>query len=263
VVKITGLGTTLYAAISEGSGHGGVAISTDRGQSFTLRDTSAGIPYDNVDDVAAASSAGVTYVYAATFFGLGVSANGGTSFGTVIVNPLAGNSADCVWASGVTVWACAGSTLNLSTNSGTSFAQRLPGANSPNAVAVSGTNVYLSTTSGLWVSTNGGAVGSFLRKNTTDGLANDYIYDVAVDVNGFVLAATNGGLSKSVNSGASFTAAASAPIYAYGVFAQGSTWYAAGPSGLSISQDAGATWATRGAAEGIVPPAYDAWYMLP
>ncbi len=94
-----------------------------------------------------------------------------------------------------------------------------------------------------------------------DGLASDLVYDVAVDGNGLVLAATNSGLSKSVSSGASFTDAASPPIYASGVFAQGSTWYAAGSSGLSISMDGGATWATRGVADGMVATAHDAWYM--
>ncbi|HET6924066.1 MAG TPA: hypothetical protein VFI16_13045, partial [Anaeromyxobacteraceae bacterium] len=257
--KITGLGTTLYAAISDSSGYGGVAISDDRGQSFTLRDEGNGLPYPNVEDVAVASEGGNTYVYAATFWGLGVSTDGGATFTPKTVNPGAGGNVDCVWASGATVWACAGSTLNLSINSGTSFTQKLGGTSGGVAVAVSGGNVYLATWSGLWVSNDGGA--NFTVKGVADGLASDLVYDVAVDGSGRVLAATNNGLSKSVNSGASFTDAATPPIYAYGVFAQGSTWYAAGFSGLSISQDGGATWATRGVADGIVATAYDAWYM--
>jgi hypothetical protein len=260
VRKITGLGTTVYAAIDDSSGYGGVAISSDQGGSFSIRDRSAGLPNDNVDDVAVASpSAAVTYVYAATFSGLAISSDGGASFPTT-VNLGTGANVDCVWASGATVWAASGSGLYLSTTSGSAFTQRLAVA-SGNAVAVSGSNVYYSTTSGLWVSPNGGAVGSFLPKSTTDGLANNYLYDVAVDPSGRVLAATNGGLSKSTNSGASFTAAASPQIYAYGVFAQGSMWYAAGSGGLSISQDGGVTWATHGAADGIVATARDAWYM--
>ncbi len=260
VRKIIGLGTSLYAAISDGSGYGGLAISTDRGQSFTLRDEANGIPSYNVDDVAAASpSVGVTYVYAATFSGLGISSDGGATFTNKTVNGSAGGNVDCVWASGATVWACAGSTLNLSPNSGSSFTQKLATGSSLNAIAVFGTNVYLSTTSGLWVSSNTGT--SWAQKLMADGLANDYLYDVTVDGNGVVLAATNGGLSFSINSGGSFTAAASPQIYAYGVFAQGSTWYAAGSNGLFISQDGGLTWAARGVAEGIVATAHDAWYM--
>ncbi|HZY02214.1 MAG TPA: Ig-like domain-containing protein, partial [Anaeromyxobacteraceae bacterium] len=259
VRKITGLGTTVYAAIDDSSGYGGVAISGDGGQSFTIRDRSAGLPNDNVDDVAVASpSAGVTYVYAATFSGLAISSDGGVSFPTT-VNLGTGANVDCVWASGATVWAASGSGLYLSTTSGSAFTQRLAVA-SGNAVAVSGSNVYYSTTSGLWVSPSG-AVGSFTQKTVADGLASSLVNDVTVDGTGAVLAATNGGLSKSTNSGASFTAAASPQIYAYGVFAQGSIWYAAGSGGLSISQDAGVTWATRGAADGIVATARDAWYM--
>ncbi|HEU4383960.1 MAG TPA: chitobiase/beta-hexosaminidase C-terminal domain-containing protein [Anaeromyxobacteraceae bacterium] len=259
VRKITGLGSTLYAAVSDGSGYGGLAISTDRGQSFTIRDRSSGIPSDNVDDVAAAFAGGLTYVYAATFSGLGISSDGGATFTPTTVNPGAGNNVDCVWASGATVWACAGSTLNLSTNSGGTFAQRLASVNSPNAVAVFGPNVHLSSTIGLWVSGNGGT--DWTQKRVADGLANDYLYDVAVDGTGRVLVATNGGLSRSIDSGASFTAAASPQIYAYGVHAQGSVWYAAGSSGLSMSQDGGATWVPRGPAQGVVATARDAWYM--
>ncbi len=260
VRKITGLGTTLYAAISDGSGYGGLGISTDRGQSFTIRDEANGIPSYNVDDVAAASpSAGVTYVYAATFSGLGISSDGGATFINKTVNPGAGGNVDCVWASGSTVWACAGSTLNLSTNSGGIFTQKLGGTSGGVAVAVSVGNVYLATWSGLWVSSDGGA--NFTVKGTADGLASDLIDDVAVDGAGVVLAATNSGLSKSVNSGMSFTAAATPQIYPYGVFAQGSTWYGAGYSGISISQDGGVTWLNRGVAEGVVAVARDAWYM--
>jgi hypothetical protein len=259
VQRITGLGSTLYAAISDGSGYGGLAISTDHGQSFTIRDRASGIPSDNVDDVAVASSGGLTYVYAATFSGLGISSDGGAAFSSKTVNPSAGSNVDCVWASGATVWACAGSTLNLSTNSGGNFTQRLSGTGSQNAVAVFGSNVYLAATDGLWVSGNGGT--SWARRTTVEGLASSLVDDVAVDGNGYVLAATNNGLSRSLDSGATFAPAATPQIYASGVFAQGAIWYAAGYSGLSISQDGGASWAARGAPEGIVATARDAWYM--
>lgn len=262
VRKITGLGTTLYAATDDGSGYGGLSVSTDRGQSFTIRDQNAGIPADNVDDVAAASpSAGVTYVYAATFSGLGISSNGGQSF-TAKTLSSPGANVDCVWASGATVWACGGSGLYQSTNSGTSFALRL-GVSSGTAVAVSGTNVYYATTSGLQVSSNGGA--SWVLKGTADGLASTYLYDVAVDGAGVVLAATLSGLSVSRNAGVSFVSG-NAPITPYGVYAQGSIWYAAGYGGLvgalAISQDGGVTWTSRGPADGILASiARDVYYM--
>lgn len=256
VTKITGTGSTLYAAIANGSGYGGVAVSTDLGRSFVVRGKDDGIPDTNVDDVAASGSG----VYAATFSGFGDSADGGATFVQRTVNPSAGSNVDCVWGNGTTVWACAGSTLNLSTNSGDTFAQRLTGASSPNAVAVSGTNVYLSTTDGLWVSSTGGAAGSFVRRGTAEGLGSALLYDVAVDGSGAVLVATNGGLFVSTDAGASFQPVAS-QVYPRGLFAQGSTWYAALYGGVAVSQDGGATWAVRGPAEGVTDAANDVWFV--
>jgi hypothetical protein len=254
VKRITGSGTSLYAAIQDSSGYGGVAVSTDRGRSFVVRDEGDGVPYSNVSSIAASGS----YVYAGTFWGLGISSDGGTGFAKT--NAI-GGSVDCVWASGTTVWACSGSTLNLSTSSGTSFAQRLTGLSVPGGLAVSGQNVYLATGSGMWVSSSSGGAGTFALKGTAAGFTSAYLYDVAVDGNGTVLAATNDGLFASTDSGASFAAIPGAPIYPRGVFARGTTWYVADPShGVAISQDGGATWIVRGSAEGI-SSANAVWFM--
>jgi hypothetical protein len=257
VRKITGTGSTLFAALSNGSGYGGVAVSTDRGRSFVVRGKDDGIPNANVDDVAASGA----NVYAATFSGLGDSANGGASFVARTVSTSASN-VDCVWASGTTVWACGGSTLNVSTNSGDSFAQRLTGASSPNAVAVHGTNVYLSTSDGLWASSSG-AAGTFVRRGTAEGLGSTLLYDVAVDAAGTVLASTNAGLSVSTDAGATF-GPVTIPGYPRGLFAEGTTWYVAlYTAGVAISQDGGATWTVRGSSDGVTDAANDVWYMAP
>lgn len=252
VKKIAADGSILYAAISNGSGHGGVAISTDRGGSFVVRGRDDGLPSTNADDVAASGA----NVYAAAFSGFGDSANGGASF---VTSPALGTSIGCVWASGSIVWACAGSTVNRSSNSGDTFDQVLSGASSPNAVAVFGTNVYVSTTNGLWASPNGASV-SFALRGTLEGLANTLLSDVAVDGAGTVLAATNGGLFLSTDAAASFSPVAS-QVYPRGLFAQGSTWYAATAGGVAISQDGGASWLVRGPAEGVPSPANDVTFM--
>lgn len=254
VKRITGSGTSLYAAIQDSSGYGGVAVSTDRGRSFVVRDEGDGVPYANVGTVAASGST----VYAGTFWGLGISTDGGTSFAK---SNAIGGSVDCLWASGSTLWACSGSTLNLSGNSGTSFAQRLTGVSAPGGLAVSGVNVYLATGSGMWVSNASGGAGTFTLKGTAAGFTSAYLYDVAVDGNGTVLAATNGGLFASTDAGASFAAIPGAPIYPRGAFARDTTWYVADPShGVGISQDGGATWIVRGSAEGITN-ANAVWFM--
>ena len=51
VKKITGSGANVYAAIEEGAGYGGVAISTDNGQSFTIRAVEDGLASTTVEDV--------------------------------------------------------------------------------------------------------------------------------------------------------------------------------------------------------------------
>jgi hypothetical protein len=254
VGKITGDGSVLYAAIANTSGYGGVAISSDRGGSFVLRGNDAGIPDTDVDDVAASGA----NVYAATFGGFGDSANGGAAFVQRTVNASAGSNVGCVTASGANVWACAGSTVNVSANGGDTFQQRLGTASGANAVAVHGASVYVSTTDGLWASPTG-ATGSFVKRGTESGLGHAYLWDVAVDGAGTVLAATNSGLFVSVDGGATFSAPPT-QVQARGLFALGSTWYAALYDGVAISQDGGTTWTIRRAAEGV-GSARDVFFM--
>jgi hypothetical protein len=75
-----------------------------------------------------------------------------------------------------------------------------------------------------------------------------------------VLAATNGGLYFSADSGASFSPVTS-QVSPRGLFARGGTWYAATSGGVAISQDGGASWIVRGAADGIPSTANDVTFM--
>jgi len=85
------------------------------------------------------------------------------------------------------------------------------------------------------------------------------LLDVAVDGSGKVLVATDGGLSVSANSGASFTNV-TVPATPRGIYAQGSTWYAPTSQGLAISTDAGVSWVSYNGAQGVPPPANDVWF---
>ncbi len=249
--KITGSGANLYAAVQDGSGFGGVAISNDNGQSFTIRGTEDGLASTIVQDVFVDGS----NVYAATGLGLGVSTNGGTSF---VNRSLASSTPERLYAGGTTVWA--GSTGDLQKSvAGAAFTVVQGSTGVGKGIAVSGTGFYFATTSGLWVSTTSGAAGSFALKGTADGLGSSFLLDVAVDGSGKVLVATDGGLSVSANSGASFTNV-TVPAIPRGIYAQGSTWYAPTSQGLAISTNAGATWVSYNGAQGVPPPANDVWF---
>src|SRR5206468_2641346 len=173
VKKITGSGANVYAAIEEGAGYGGVAISTDDGQSFTIRAVEDGLASTTVEDVFVDGS----NLYAAAFLGLGVSTNGGTSFSNRTL--AASNSPECIYASGTTIWA--GSTGDLQKSvGGAAFSVVQASTGLGKAIAVSGTGFYFATTSGLWASNTSGAAGSFTLKGTADGLGSAFVLDVAV-----------------------------------------------------------------------------------
>ncbi|HEY6006400.1 MAG TPA: Ig-like domain-containing protein [Anaeromyxobacter sp.] len=257
VTRIAGSGANLYLAVQDSSGHGGVAVSTDLGRSFTIRGREDGLASNSVADVFAAGA----NVYAATFGGVGFSADGGTTF----VNHATSTAANsgCVYASGTTVWAGAGGALEKSTAGGP-FSSVQAGTGGGLAIAVSGTSFYMATTSGLWVSSTSGANGSFSLRGTGQGLANTLLSGVAVDSSGAVLAVSSAGgpngFYVSTDAGASFTALGTT-MFPRGIHASGTTWYASMFDGLAISTDAGATWTTRGAAEGVQAAANAAWFV--
>ncbi|HEX2691840.1 MAG TPA: Ig-like domain-containing protein [Kofleriaceae bacterium] len=261
VKRLTGASGVLYATIEDASGqYGGIAISSDYGMSFTIRDAGDGLPRNEAEDIAVDGN----IVYVATFSGLGISTNGGTSFTTKIVNATQGPPTDRVWAGGATVWAATTNSLELSTNSASSFAQRILNTGVNRGITVSGSNVYLASGSGLWVSNSGGSSGSFSLKGAVQGLGNTNLSDVAVDGSGVVLASSStsgtNGLYVSTDNGGSFTAM-STQLFPRGVYAQGSTWYAATFSGLYVSTDAGGSWRLRGSASGVQSAANDVFYM--
>ena len=87
---------------------------------------------------------------------------------------------------------------------------------------------------------------------TGSGLAGDDVYGVYAS-GSTIYAATNGGLSVSRNNGTSWTNYASglASSFVWDVYAADSTIYAATNGGLSVSRDNGATWTNYTTGNGL------------
>ncbi len=123
---------------------------------------------------------------------------------------------------------------------------------STQGVFASGSTVYVGTTSGLLISTDGGT--TFTTKTITNGLGANNVKNVFVD-GSTIYAATDGGLSVSTNGGNNFVNYAPA-TFAYGnsmndVYADGDNIYALASNRLWISNDAGATFIEKTESDGI------------
>ncbi|MGD8641919.1 MAG: Ig-like domain-containing protein [Gammaproteobacteria bacterium] len=242
---------TLYFHVSNSSGFSAIAITTDKGETYTIKNigevlgSSAYIDNIYVDN---------NTLYVATT-GIAVSSDGGANF-TVLTatdNNLSGNSANAVYADGTNIYAITGSSfLDESTNGGTSFTA-IESSMGTHAIAVDGGNVYIAGSSGLDVSNNNWA--TFTRKTTADGLPANYLEDVAVHSSGNVYVTTlNNGVAVSADSGASFTAINTLPNSYTGNWVStcgGPLYVSTASSGLFISQDNAATFVNRTASDGL------------
>ncbi len=126
------------------------------------------------------------------------------------------------------------------------------GTNNLRGVYASGSTVYVASTNGVAISTNGGA--TFVNRTTANGLAANNNSVVYAEGN-TVYAAAIGGLSISTDGGATFTTRTTAnglgSNQVLGVYAAGSMVYASTSAGLSISTDGGATFTSRTTANGL------------
>lgn len=260
---------TLYFAVEDSSGYTSVAISTDKGKTYTIRNIGEIMGgYNFMDDIFVDTSNNNFYI---SGMGIGISTDGGNAF-TVLSkaagtgNGLSENGVEAVYAQGATIYAVSSSGyLDKSVNSGGLFAKQVPTGLSAENVAVNGANVYLAGAStGLLVSNN--TWGSFTTTSSANGLPENTVKDVAVNSLGYVYAATlNTGVGVSINNGASFSAITTLPANT------GSTVSTCGDklfvgsynSGLYISLDNGATFvyrsmATNGSNSDLV---WDACYV--
>ena len=246
-------GMNVYAATE-----GGLAISTDGGESFTNRTTANGLGGNNVFGVFAVGA----NVYAATsndyggVGGLSISTNGGATFTNYTAFP-GSNAVRSVYVVGSTIYAATDAGLAISNNGGTTVTNIFAGQGyGVYAVAGSPYNtVYFATHSnGLFISTDGG--GSFTLYDDNDGLGENDVNGVFA-VGSTIYAATVRGLSISTD------ISATPPFVNYnvanglvnrfvnGVHAVGTTVYAATEGGLSITTDGGATFTNYTTANGL------------
>ena len=130
-----------------------------------------------------------------------------------------------------------------------------------NGLVAYSTNIYAATTSGLHISTDDGV--TFTNKTTSDGLGDNYLYDVAVSGSDVYVGTLNNGLSISTDGGQSFSVAPdlnSAGIYSVHLF--GSDLYAATSSGIAYSTDGGQSFSWRTTAHGLPTNLIeDVWYV--
>ncbi|MBK9092169.1 MAG: hypothetical protein IPM84_05225 [Anaerolineae bacterium] len=240
--------SVVYAGTS-----GGLAISTDGGNTFVNRSTAHGLGHTYVADVYVNGGT----LYGATAGGLSISTDGGASFiNKTTANGLGSNSVDGVHTNGSTVYAATYAGLSISTDGGASFINKTTadglGSNNVYGVFASGSTVYAATYGGLSISTDDG--NSFINKTTANGLGNNWIQGVYAS-GSTVYAAVYGGLSISTDGGNTFinrtTASGLGSGIVYRVYASGNAVYAATSGGLSISTNGGSTFINRTTANGL------------
>jgi len=243
---LTADGGKLYAALWDG----GLATSTDGGNSYTVKNSSNGLT-DNKGRVVAVVG---NNVYVGTYFGgLSISTDGGNTFlHRTTAHGLSNNNVVALRVVGSTIYAgLQHGGLAISTNGGASFTTRLAG-NWVTAVDVVGSTIYASIwEGGLAISTNGGA--NFAFRGTTDGLPDHRAQHVEV-INGIVYVGTYEGLAISTDGGASFTTRTMdnglGSNYIRDVAVVDDTLYVATANGLSISTDGGISFINYNSADG-------------
>ena len=226
----------VYISANESSGYGGVIKTADLGRTFTISHTETGLGSNRVAQLYVNGST----LYAGTSSGLSVSNDQAASFNhfTAAANGLQYINVDVVYATGSAIYAGGTNSLDISTNNGGSFSNfffPLPGSISD--MDIFGSNIYVSTTSGLLVSNNNGVTSN--TRTTADGLGGNYLNTVAVDATGNVyVGELNTGLSISTNSGLTFTDVPIAGVQnVESIRIQNNVIYLGTGNGVAISDD--------------------------
>jgi hypothetical protein len=220
-------GPTIYAGTE-----GGLAISTNNGESFTNYTT--GLGDTNVYDIYVSGST----VYAATSGGLSISTDGGKTF-TNYTSGMSSTTVYKVYVSGSKVYAATDGGLAISSDGGHTFTN-YNAFGSVNDICVSGDTVYAATEGGgLKVSIDGG--------KTVDNTYKNGTYYAAVYLSNSTLYLVNEGDTKlytaPVNDLSSPQSLSAAGDHIQGVYVSGSNIYAEkyNTYGLYISTDSGTT----------------------
>lgn len=239
-------GNTIYA-----STYGGLSMSTDGGIKFTnyafptLPGSNDFQVYGPNYPVASIYAQGNT-IYAATFGGVEISTDGGTTF-TKYTNGLGSLSVLGIFATGNTIYAATAKGLSVSLDGGNTFTNSTNGLGTSqgyyqcNGVYEQNGIVYVATVGGLSISTDGGA--HFSNLTIANGLGDNWVSSVYLQGN-TIYAATNGGLSISTDGGTQFTNysvtnglgqyGGTGSFDIVGVFAQGNAIYTVDDIGLNL-----------------------------
>lgn len=202
---------------------------------------------DGQNVYAATSSGGVGY-------GLSISTDGGQTFVTrTTADGLGSNTIDGIWASGSTVYAATGNGVSVSIDGGQTFTNNtLGGGSNANikSVAQNGQNVYVATVAGLNVSSDGGQTFALRNSSAFGGASSDAFVtdlhivgsDVYVAVYYLNSFSAPGGIFKSTDGGATFTATGAPSANYVTIFVDGSNIYTTDSSNvLRVSNDGGST----------------------
>jgi len=237
----TGTFATVYAATT-----GGLSVTTTTGTSWSTL-----LPGISTNGVSVIGSGSAASIYVATSAGLQISTDGGGSWlPTAALSPTPISDVVVV---GFSVYAAVSGNgtsngLQVSLDGGNTWTQYTPTGSATNnvfGVFDDGINAYAATDAGLFVAPN-------TSLTTWTQVLSGVIQGVYVlgGLGGSIYAATNGGLSVSTTSGASWTTYTTAnglgSNTVRGVYAVSTTVgtfiYAATTGGISISLNGGATW---------------------
>jgi hypothetical protein len=227
-VAVASSGNNLYVIAG-----GNLAISNDGGNSFRSATGIGGTPYCIFADGA--------NLYVGTSIGMYISNNSGASF-PIIANQ--GHPFYVVYESGGTAYGVSNTglvTTNVTVNGVSSTTKPiLDNTYGANGILLNNGILYISTSRGLLISTDGGT--TYALKNSTQlgSLSNNTTAGLGA-IGNKVFVATGGGISSTTDGGNTFTNNFS-PGQSYGLTTNGNTVYLATFNyGLGVSTDGGTT----------------------
>ncbi len=256
-------GNNLYFATK-----GGLAISKDNGQTFSVKTDANGITGTVVKSVFVADGK----IYTGTDGkGLAISTDGGNTFTVkTTADGLGHNQIYRIYVSGKSVFVTTHGGFSISKDGGNSFTNYTTkeglGSNVVKGLFVTKENIYLGTDGGVSIVARPSASGSatcdqfinptFVTYSTDNGLGHKYVYGVHYS-DGVIYAATHGGLSISTDGGNTFANRTSADGLADntaqgGVYVSGKNVFTgtATTEGFAVSTDGGASFTTYSSTKG-------------
>ncbi len=242
----------------------GVALSTDNGATFSLKNVANGLLTPSTNDCVIDSSG---KIYVAQSSGVAISSDGGTTFTTKTnMHGLAATNSTSIAIDTLdNVYVTSSLGLSKTSDGGSTFSSFGTGnglaSNSVTRVFTDASNnvyvIYFSAP-GIAISTNGGT--NFVSRTTAHCLPTNAIYGISVNSLGHIYVATGLGLSYSTNGGTSFTNIRNSQtlqktsLYTTGeVFVDSSeNIYIAFDGGYAFSTNQGLSFTTKTTADGLI-----------